>query len=118
MPGQPLAAPTAETSQGPDASCRATSYPYPREIEEFLRTHPVIADVQVIGVPDVKYGEQVCAWVRLREGMSVTTEEIQAFCRGRIATYKIPRYIRITGDFPVTVTGKVQKFRMLVGMTP
>ena len=85
---------------------------YPREIEEFLRGHPAIADVGVIGVPDAKYGEQVCAWVRLREGVTATAEEIQAFCRGRIATYKIPRYVRFTEEFPVTVTGKVQKFHM------
>jgi fatty-acyl-CoA synthase len=85
---------------------------YPREIEEFLHTHPKIADVQVIGVPDRKYGEQVCAWIRLREGQSAASDEILDYCRGQIATYKIPHYIRFTSEFPMTVTGKVQKFRM------
>jgi fatty-acyl-CoA synthase len=85
---------------------------YPREIEEFLHTHPMVSDVQVIGVPDAKYGEEVCAWIRLREGHAVTAEEIREYCRGQIATYKIPRYVRFTTEFPMTVTGKVQKFRM------
>jgi fatty-acyl-CoA synthase len=85
---------------------------YPREIEEFLYTHPKIGDVQVIGVPDRKYGEEVCAWIRLREGYESDADEIRNYCRGRIATYKIPRYIRFTTDFPMTVTGKIQKFRM------
>jgi fatty-acyl-CoA synthase len=85
---------------------------YPREIEEFLYTHPAVSDVQVIGVPDVKYGEEVCAWVRLREGHSTTIDEIRDFCRGQIASYKIPRYVRFTTEFPMTVTGKIQKFRM------
>ena len=85
---------------------------YPREIEEFLYRHPKVADVQVIGVPDRKYGEQVCAWIRLREGQHATSDEIRDYCRGQIATYKIPHYIRFTAEFPMTVTGKVQKFRM------
>jgi fatty-acyl-CoA synthase len=85
---------------------------YPREIEEFLYTHPKVSEVQVIGVPDVKYGEEVCAWIRLREGQTSTEDEIREFCRGQIATYKIPRYVRFTTDFPTTVTGKIQKFRM------
>jgi fatty-acyl-CoA synthase len=85
---------------------------YPREIEEFLYTHPKIGDVQVIGVPDDRYGEEVCAWIRLRQGERATGEEIRQYCRGRIATCKIPRYIRFTDEFPTTVTGKVQKFRM------
>ena len=85
---------------------------YPREIEEFLYTHPKVSEVQVIGVPDLKYGEEVCAWVRLREGQDASEEEIRAFCRGQIATYKIPRYVRFTTEFPTTVTGKIQKFRM------
>jgi fatty-acyl-CoA synthase len=85
---------------------------YPREIEEFLYTHPKVIDVQVIGVPDPKYGEEICAWVRLREGQHATEEEIRDFCRGQIATYKIPRYIRFSTEFPTTVTGKVQKYRM------
>jgi fatty-acyl-CoA synthase len=85
---------------------------YPREIEEFLHTHPQVSDVQVIGVPDVHYGEEVCAWIRLREGQRVTVDEIREYCRGQIASYKIPRYIRFTDEFPQTVTGKIQKFRM------
>jgi fatty-acyl-CoA synthase len=85
---------------------------YPREIEEFLHTHPKVSDVQVIGVPDAKYGEEVCAWIRLRDGQSSTLEEIRDYCRGQIATYKIPRYVRFTTEFPMTVTGKIQKFRM------
>jgi acyl-CoA synthetase (AMP-forming)/AMP-acid ligase II len=85
---------------------------YPREIEEFLHTHEKISDVQVIGVPDHKYGEEVCAWIRLRDGVTATAEELREFCRGQIATYKIPRYVRFTSEFPMTVTGKVQKFKM------
>ncbi|MBA2338447.1 MAG: AMP-binding protein [Acidimicrobiia bacterium] len=85
---------------------------YPREVEEYLYSHPAIADVQVIGVPDPKYGEELCAWVRLRDGHQLTIEELRRFCRDRIAHYKIPRYLRITDEFPLTVTGKVQKFRM------
>ena len=85
---------------------------YPREIEEFLYTHSKISEVQVIGVPDGKYGEEVCAWIRLRDGVTATPEEFREFCHGQIATYKIPRYIRFTTEFPMTVTGKIQKFRM------
>jgi fatty-acyl-CoA synthase len=85
---------------------------YPREIEEFLYTHPKVSDAQVIGVPDLKYGEAVCAWVRLRPGEDATEDEIREFCRGQIATYKIPRYIRFAAEFPATVTGKIQKYRM------
>ena len=85
---------------------------YPREIEEFLYSHPKISEVQVIGVPDGKYGEEVCAWIRLREGYQATEQEVRDFCRGQIASCKIPRYIRFTTDFPMTVTGKMQKFMM------
>jgi fatty-acyl-CoA synthase len=85
---------------------------YPREIEEFLYSHPAIEDVQVIGVPDLRYGEEICAWVKLRPGQALTEDELREYCRGQIAHYKIPRYLRITGDFPMTVTGKVQKFKM------
>jgi len=85
---------------------------YPREIEEFLYTHPKVSEVQVIGVPDVKYGEEVCAWIRLRDLQVSSTEEIREYCRGQIATYKIPRYVRFTSEFPTTVTGKIQKYRM------
>ena len=85
---------------------------YPREIEEFLYGHPAIEDVQVIGVPDAKYGEEICAWVKLRPGQQLTEQELREFCTGQIAHFKIPRYLRITTDFPMTVTGKVQKFKM------
>jgi fatty-acyl-CoA synthase len=85
---------------------------YPREIEEFLYRHAKVADVQVIGVPDLVYGEELCAWVRLKPGEHSSAEEMQAFCRGQIAHYKIPRYIRFVDAFPMTVTGKVQKFVM------
>ena len=85
---------------------------YPREVEEFLYTHPSIEDVQVVGVPDAKYGEELCAWVKLRPGSELTAEQVREFCTGKIAHYKIPRYVRVTESFPMTVTGKVQKFKM------
>jgi fatty-acyl-CoA synthase len=85
---------------------------YPREVEEFLYTHSKISDVQVIGVPDLEYGEEVCAWVRLIEGEHATEDELREYCRGQIASCKIPRYIRFVTEFPTTVTGKIQKFRM------
>jgi fatty-acyl-CoA synthase len=85
---------------------------YPREIEEFLHEHPDIVDVQVIGVPSARYGEEVMAWVKLREGSTSSCDELAAGCRGRIATYKIPRYWKVVDSFPMTVTGKIQKFRM------
>jgi len=85
---------------------------YPREIEEFLYTHPAISDVQVIGVPDKKYGEELMAWIKLKNGASATPEEIKAFCKGRIAHFKIPRYIKFVDDFPMTVSGKIQKYKM------
>ena len=85
---------------------------YPREVEEFLYAHPAIVDVQVIGVPDAKYGEELCAWVKLRPGETLTIEDLRQFCTGKIAHYKIPRYLRISDEFPMTVTGKVQKYKM------
>jgi fatty-acyl-CoA synthase len=86
---------------------------YPREIEEFLYTHPAVADVQVIGVPDAKFGEEIMAWVKLRDpGSGLTVDEVREFCQGRIAHFKIPRYVKIVDDFPMTVTGKIQKFKM------
>lgn len=85
---------------------------YPREIEEFLYGHPAIEDVQVIGVPDAKYGEELCAWVRTREGGTATEDDIRDFCRSQLAHFKIPRYVRFVDEFPMTVTGKVQKFKM------
>ena len=85
---------------------------YPREVEEFLFRHPKIETVQVVGVPDQKYGEELCAWVKLKPGASAEAGEIQNFCKGQIAHYKIPRYIKFVDNFPMTVTGKVQKFLM------
>ena len=85
---------------------------YPREVEEFLYTHRDIVDVQVIGVPDVRYGEQVMAWVQLRDGADTTGEDVKEFCRASIAHYKVPRYIKFTDSFPMTITGKIQKFKM------
>ncbi|MFP6557477.1 AMP-binding protein [Paraburkholderia sp. B3] len=89
---------------------------YPREIEEFLFRHPKVQTVQVFGVPDAKYGEEVCAWIVLRSGEAVSAEEIQAFCQGQIAHYKIPKYIRFVDELPMTVTGKAQKFVMRARM--
>ena len=85
---------------------------YPREVEEFLYGHPDIEEVQIIGVPDERFGEQLCAWIKLRDGRSVTTEQIQDFCKGQIAHFKIPHYVKIVDSFPMTVTGKIQKFVM------
>ena len=85
---------------------------YPREVEEFLYTHPEVQDVQVIGVPDQKYGEELCAWIVPKGGAVLDAEDIRAFCKGRIAHYKVPRYVRMVEGFPMTVTGKVQKFAM------
>ena len=85
---------------------------YPREIEEYLYRHPKIADVQVIGVPDSKYGEELCAWVKLVDGESATADDIRDFCQGQIAHQKIPRYVKFVDGFPMTVTGKIQKFEM------
>jgi fatty-acyl-CoA synthase len=85
---------------------------YPREIEEFLFRHPKVEAVQVVGLPDLKYGEELCAWVKLKPDAAATAEEIQSFCKGQIAHYKIPRYIKFVDAFPMTVTGKVQKFLM------
>ena len=83
---------------------------YPREIEEFLYRHPAVFDVAVVGVPDAKYGEAVCACIRLRSGVTVTEDEIREFCRGQIAHYKLPRYVRFVDSFPLTVSGKIQKY--------
>ncbi|HZI12294.1 MAG TPA: AMP-binding protein [Myxococcus sp.] len=85
---------------------------YPREVEEFLHTHPGVSEAQVIGMPSQKYGEEVMAWVRVKPGVTLTQEELTKHCSGRIATYKIPRYWKFVDAFPMTVTGKVQKFRM------
>ncbi len=85
---------------------------YPREIEEFLYSHPAIQDVQVVGVPDAKYGEELCVWFIARPGHTLGEEELRAFCRGKIAHYKVPRYVRQVAEFPMTVTGKIQKMRI------
>jgi fatty-acyl-CoA synthase len=85
---------------------------YPRELEEFLYTHPDVVDVQVIGVPDPKYGEEIMAWVKIKEGSSLDEVGVRNFCRGRVAHFKMPRYVRFVDQFPMTVTGKVQKFKM------
>ncbi len=85
---------------------------YPREIEEFLFAHPLIRDVQVIGVPDEKYGEEIMAWVQVVEGESLTADDVRDFCKGKIAHYKIPRYVEVADEFPMTVTGKIQKFKL------
>jgi fatty-acyl-CoA synthase len=85
---------------------------YPREVEEFLHAHPAIADVQVIGVPDDRYGEQLMAWIVPRQGASLSEDEVREFCRGKIAHFKVPHYVKFVDGFPMTVTGKVQKFKM------
>jgi fatty-acyl-CoA synthase len=89
---------------------------YPREIEEFLYSHPKVQDVQVFGVPDAKFGEELCAWIRLKGGESATDEEIRLYCRDQIAHYKVPRHIRFVDAYPMTVTGKVQKYLMREAM--
>jgi fatty-acyl-CoA synthase len=85
---------------------------FPREIEDFLYTHPKVEQAEVIGVPDPKYGEEVCAWIKLREGEQATDDEIRAYCKGKIAHFKIPKVIRFVDSFPMTITGKVQKYVM------
>jgi fatty-acyl-CoA synthase len=85
---------------------------YPREIEEFLYTHPDVVDAQVIGVPDEKYGEELMAWVRLREGAALDAYSLRDYCEGKLAQYKIPRYVHVVDEFPMTVTGKVRKVEM------
>jgi len=85
---------------------------YPREVEEFLYAHPAIRDVAVIGVPDEKYGEELCAWIILHENVSASEEDVKAFCRGKIAHYKVPRYVKFVHELPMTVTGKIQKYKM------
>jgi fatty-acyl-CoA synthase len=85
---------------------------YPREIEEFLFTHPSVEQSAVVGVPDPKYGEELCAWVKLKNGCSCTDEELREFCRAELARYKVPRYVKFVDSFPQTVTGKIQKFKI------
>jgi len=104
------------TGRVKDMLIRGGENVYPREVEEFLYRHPKIQEVQVFGIPDPLLGEEVAAWIELREGQQATSEEIQAFCRGEIAHYKIPRHIRFVTEFPMTVTGKIQKFEMRKAM--
>jgi len=85
---------------------------YPREIEEFLYTHPAVESAQAVGVPDPKFGEEVCVWIKLRRGATATVDEIRSFCKSRLAYFKVPRYVKFVDEFPLTVTGKVQKFRI------
>jgi fatty-acyl-CoA synthase len=85
---------------------------YPREIEEFLHRHPDVQDVQVVGVPDERYGEELCAWIVPRAGATIDEDTVRSYCRDRIAHYKVPRYVRVVQEFPTTVTGKVQKFQI------
>ncbi len=95
-----------------DMICRGGEKIFPREVEEFLFTHPKIAEAYVIGVPDRYYGEEVMAWVRLKEAQSMSAEEVRAFCKGKIMDYKIPKHIKFVSEFPTTVTGKIQKYKM------
>ena len=85
---------------------------YPREIEEFLHTHPAIREAQAFGVSDMRLGEELCAWIKLNEGEGLEEAELRQFCRGKISHFKIPRYIEFVDEFPTTVTGKIQKFAM------
>ena len=85
---------------------------YPREIEEFLYRHPKVQDVQVVGLPDKRYGEELCAWIIVKPGQTATEDEVRAFCKGQIAHYKVPKYIQFVAEFPMTVTGKIQKFKI------
>jgi fatty-acyl-CoA synthase len=85
---------------------------YPREVEEILYQHPAIAGAQVIGVPDARFGEELMAWIVLRDAAEITADDVRAFCRARLSHYKVPRYVKFTASYPQTVTGKVQKFRL------
>ena len=85
---------------------------YPREIEEFLFTHPAVEQAAVVGVPDPKYGEELCAWIKLRAGQTTTVDEIRQYCKQKLAHYKTPKYVKFVDVFPQTVTGKIQKFKI------
>ena len=100
------------TGRAKDMIIRGGENVYPREVEEFLYTHPKVAEAQVVGIPDERLGEIVLAWLRLKSGEKATEEEIHTFCEGRIAYFKIPQCIRFVDDFPMTVTGKIQKFKI------
>ncbi len=105
------------TGRSKDMVIRGGENIYPREVEEFLFSHPAVADAQVFGVPDERYGEELCAWIRLKPGVTTTEEDVRAFCRDKITHFKIPRYVRFVDEYPMTVTGKVQKFVMREMMT-
>jgi fatty-acyl-CoA synthase len=100
------------TGRSKDLIIRGGENIYPRDIEEFLYTHPAISEVQVIGIPDRKFGEQVMAWIKLKPGSTSSTEAIREFCKGRIAHFKIPRYVKFVDSFPTTINGKTQKYKM------
>jgi Acyl-CoA synthetases (AMP-forming)/AMP-acid ligases II len=100
------------TGRAKDMIIRGGENIYPREIEEFLYTHPKISDVQVVGVPDSRLGEAVAAWIRLKAGEDPCEKEIRAFCRERLAYFKVPQYIRFVDAFPMTLSGKVQKYKI------
>ena len=100
------------TGRHKDMIIRGGENVYPREIEEVLHRHPAVEDVQVVGIPDERFGEAVCAWIKLRTGHEATEEEIRTFLRASLAHFKVPKYIDFVTSFPMTVTGKVQKFRI------
>jgi len=85
---------------------------YPREIEQFLYSHPAVTDVEVVGVPDDRYGEEIMAWIITRDGATMNEDDVREYCRGKIAHYKIPRYVATCNEFPMTVTGKIQKHKL------
>ncbi|MGH7127395.1 MAG: AMP-binding protein, partial [Planctomycetaceae bacterium] len=95
-----------------DMICRGGENVYPREIEEFLYTHPAVQDVAIVGVPDPKFVEDIAAWIRLKEGATATEDEIRRYCKAKLAHFKVPKYVRFVTEFPQTVTGKIQKFRI------
>ena len=95
-----------------DMVCRGGENIYPREIEEFLFTHPAVEQAAVVGVPDPKYVEELCAWIKLKNGCSVSADDIRSFCRSNLAHYKVPRHVKFVESFPQTVTGKIQKFKI------
>jgi fatty-acyl-CoA synthase len=100
------------TGRSRDVIIRGGENIYPREVEEFLYTHPKVDEAQVIGIPNARLGETVAAWVRLKPGVDATEEEIRTFCQGQIAYYKIPEQVRFVNEFPATLSGKIQKFKM------
>jgi fatty-acyl-CoA synthase len=100
------------TGRSRDVIIRGGENIYPREVEEFLYTHPKVDEVQVVGIPNARLGEIVVAWVRIRPGQSATEAEIREFCQGQIAYYKIPEHVRLVDDFPATLSGKIQKFKI------